>query len=221
MEKRGEKLLCRGGLMLALFVVWTWLVQSVDVRPAGVLGTDIGFAEINVRFHEMTGVHMWLYIATDWLGLVPVFVCLLFGLVGVVQLVKRKSLRKVDRDIILLGLYYLLVVVCYLTFERLPVNYRPILIEGCMEASYPSSTTLLILSVMPTLVFQIQRRWNGGKAKRMISAATVVFIAFMVIGRLISGVHWLTDIIGSILLGTGLFSLYKATIILKIKEVTQ
>lgn len=218
MEKRGEKLLCRGGLMLALFVVWTWLVQSVDVRPAGVLGTDIGFAEINVRFHEMTGVHMWLYIATDWLGLVPVFVCLLFGLVGVVQLVKRKSLRKVDRDIILLGLYYLLVVVCYLTFERLPVNYRPILIEGCMEASYPSSTTLLILSVMPTLVFQIQRRWNGGKAKCMISAATVVFIAFMVIGRLISGVHWLTDIVGSVLLGAGLFCVYISAVLLLERE---
>ena len=204
--------------MLALFVVWTWLVQSVDVRPAGVLGTDIGFAEINVRFHEMTGVHMWLYIATDWLGLVPVFVCLLFGLVGVVQLVKRKSLRKVDRDIILLGLYYLLVVVCYLTFERLPVNYRPILIEGCMEASYPSSTTLLILSVMPTLVFQIQRRWNGGKAKCMISAATVVFIAFMVIGRLISGVHWLTDIVGSVLLGAGLFCVYISAVLLLERE---
>ena len=218
MKKRGEKLLCGGSLMLALFVVWTWLVQSVDVRPAGVLGTDIGFAEINVRFHELTGVHMWFYIATDWLGLVPVFVCLLFGLVGVVQLVKRKSLRKVDRDIILLGLYYLLVVVCYLTFERLPVNYRPILIEGCMEASYPSSTTLLILSVMPTLVFQIQRRWNGGKAKCMISAATVVFIAFMVIGRLISGVHWLTDIVGSVLLGAGLFCVYISAVLLLERE---
>ena len=111
MKKRGEKLLCGGSLMLALFVVWTWLVQSVDVRPAGVLGTDIGFAEINVLFHELTGVHMWFYIATDWLGLVPVFVCLLFGSVGAVQLVKRKSLHKVDLDIILLGLYYLLVVV--------------------------------------------------------------------------------------------------------------
>ena len=218
MEKRGEKLLCRGGLMLALFVVWTWLVQSVDVRPAGVLGTDIGFAEINVRFHEMTGVHMWLYIATDWLGLVPVFVCLLFGLVGVVQLVKRKSLRKVDRDIILLGLYYLLVVVCYLTFERFPVNYRPILIEGRMEASYPSSTTLLVLSVMPTLVFKIQRRWNDGKTKRMVSVATVVFTAFMLIGRLLSGVHWLTDIVGSMLLSAGLFCLYTSAVFLLEEE---
>ena len=218
MKKRGEKLLCGGSLMLALFVVWTWLVQSVDVRPAGVLGTDIGFVEINVRFHELTGVHMWLYIVTDWLGLVPVFVCLLFGSVGAVQLVKRKSLHKVDLDIILLGLYYLLVVVCYLAFERFPVNYRPILIEGRMEASYPSSTTLLVLSVMPTLVFQIQRRWNGGKTKRMVSVATVVFTAFMVIGRLLSGVHWLTDIVGSMLLSAGLFCLYTSAVFLLEEE---
>ena len=218
MKKRGEKLLCRGGLMLALFVVWTWLVQSVDVRPAGVLGTDIGFAEINVRFHELTGVHMWFYIATDWLGLVPVFVCLLFGSVGAVQLVKRKSLHKVDRDIILLGLYYLLVVVCYLAFERFPVNYRPILIEGRMEASYPSSTTLLVLSVMPTLVFQTRRRLKGEGWKNTIALLTMVFSAAMVVGRLVSGVHWLTDIVGSMLLSAGLFYLYMSAVLLLGRE---
>ena len=218
MEKRGEKLLCRGGLMLALFVVWTWLVQSVDVRPAGVLGTDIGFAEINVRFHELTGVHMWLYIVTDWLGLIPVFVCLLFGSVGAVQLVKRKSLHKVDRDIILLGLYYLLVVVCYLAFERFPVNYRPILIEGRMEASYPSSTTLLVLSVMPTLVFQTRRRLKGEGWKKTIALLTMVFSAAMVVGRLVSGVHWLTDIVGSMLLSAGLFYLYMSAVLLLGRE---
>ena len=212
--KRGKRQLCAGLALLVLFGVWTMLIQTVDVQAAGETGTEIGFASINIRFHDLTGVHMGLYTATDWLGLVPVFVCLLFGAMGFVQLVGRKSLRKVDGDIILLGVYYVLVVGWYLAFEMYPINYRPILIEGRMEASYPSSTTLLVLSVMPTLVFQTRRRLKSVGAKKVIALLTMLFSAAMAAGRLISGVHWLTDIVGSVLLSGGLFCLYRAAVLL-------
>ena len=96
----------------------------------------------------------------------------------------------------------------------IPINYRPILIEGIMEVSYPSSTTLLVLSVMPTLIFQANRRLKNVMMKKVIQIVTILFSAFMVIGRMISGVHWLTDIVGSVLLSTGLFCIYKAGVIL-------
>ena len=161
---------------------------------------------------------MWLYTVTDWLGLIPVFVCLMFGGIGFVQLMQRKKLLKVDRDILLLGIYYLLVIFGYLIFETIPINYRPTLIEGRLEASYPSSTTLLVLSVMPTLVFQTRCRLKNRKAKRTIDIMTVVFSLFMIIGRLVSGVHWLTDIIGSVLFSAGLFCIYRAVVLLYCKE---
>lgn len=161
---------------------------------------------------------MWLYTVTDWLGLIPVFVCLMFGGIGFVQLMQRKKLLKVDRDILLLGIYYLLVIFGYLVFEMIPINYRPTLIEGRLEASYPSSTTLLVLSVMPTLVFQTHRRLKNRKAKRTIDIMTVIFSLFMIIGRLVSGVHWLTDIIGSVLFSAGLFCIYRAVVLLYCKE---
>jgi undecaprenyl-diphosphatase len=101
----------------------------------------------------------------------------------------------------------------------IPINYRPVLIDGFLEISYPSSTTLLVLCVMPTLTEQLSRRLRNFPTKKTVTLMTAGFSLFMVIGRLVSGVHWLTDIIGSILLSTGLFSLYKATILLKIKEV--
>ena len=211
--KRGKRQLCAGLTLLVLFGVWTVLVRTVDVQAAGETGTAIGFAGINQWFHALTGVHMGIYTATDWLGLVPVFVCLLFGAVGVVQLVGRKSLRKVDGDIILLGVYYVMVIGCYLAFEMYPINYRPILIEGRMEASYPSSTTLLVLSVMPTLVFQTCRRLHRVGMKKAIALLTMLFSAAMVAGRLISGVHWLTDIVGSVLLSAGLFCMYRAAVL--------
>lgn len=121
-------------------------------------GTNIGFATWNDWFHKFTGVYMEIYVLTDWLGLVPVFVCSLFGGIGFVQLIKGRSLFRVDYDILILGVYYIVVIAGYLVFEMFPINYRPILIEGVMEASYPSSTTLLVLSVMPTLIFQANRR---------------------------------------------------------------
>ena len=211
--RRENGWLLTGSLLLGLFGIWTALLQVVDVQAAGETGTEIGFAALNIRFHEWTGVHMWLYTATDWLGLVPVLVCLLFGAVGFVQLIKRRSLRKVDPDILALGVYYVLVMGCYLVFETIPINYRPILIEGRMEASYPSSTTLLVLSVMPTLAEQAHRRLNGRRWKKTLTALTVLFSAAMVMGRLVSGVHWLTDIIGAVLLSGGLSCIYRAVVL--------
>jgi undecaprenyl-diphosphatase len=184
------------------------------VQPLGVNGTNIGFSKINCWFHQLTGVHMGIYNITDWLGLVPVFTCIMFGGMGIAQLIKRRSLLKVDYDIIFLGIYYIIVICCYLIFEMIPINYRPILIEGVMEASYPSSTTLLVLGVMPTLIEQVNRRSESVIFKGTIKAFVICFSVFMVLGRLISGVHWLTDIVGAIMLSLGLFCIYKASVLL-------
>lgn len=197
------------------FVLWTILIQCVDVKPIGVNDTNVGFATLNGFVHALTGINMDLYIITDWLGLVPVFVCLSFGVFGFIQLLKRRNLSKVDFDILILGLYYVIVIVCYLLFEMIPINYRPILINGFMEASYPSSTTLLVLSVMPTLNFQTKYRCKNKVIINFVLIFTVVFSAFMVVGRLISGVHWITDIVGSLFLSAGLFYSYKFVVLIK------
>lgn len=218
MKEQGSRSLGTGFSFVTVFAVWTALIKRVDVQYIGPMKTAVGFATINGWFHKLTGVHMWLYTVTDWLGLIPVFVCLMFGGIGFVQLMQRKKLLKVDRDILLLGIYYLLVIFGYLIFEMIPINYRPTLIEGRLEASYPSSTTLLVLSVMPTLVFQTRRRLKNRKAKRIIDIMTVIFSLFMIIGRLVSGVHWLTDIIGSVLVSAGLFCIYRAVVLLYCKE---
>lgn len=206
-EKRKPRFLL-GALLLIAFILWTVLIKLVDVQIAGPNETEVGFASFNIWFHRATGIHLLLYSITDWLGLIPIFICLCFGFTGFAQLLKRKCLLKVDKDILLLGVYYIIVIGLYLLFEMFPINYRPILIEGRLEASYPSSTTLLVLSVIPTLIFQTDLRIKKLKLKNAINCSAVVFSVFMVIGRLISGVHWATDIIGSVLLSFGLFELY-------------
>ena len=208
--KRSEKTTLPAGVgFLTAFLLWTVLIQLVDVRAAGPNGTCVGFAAFNLWFHRLTGVHMTLYTITDWLGLVPILVCLCFGTLGAMQMIRRRSLLRVDPDILLLGLYYLLVIFAYLFFEMVPINYRPILMHGALEASYPSSTTLLVLSVMPTLRFQIGRRAKRPLIRHAAGAFAAAFSAFMVVGRLLAGVHWATDIIGAVFLSAGLFSLYR------------
>ena len=209
MKDKGKRELMSGLVLLAGFIVWTILIRHIDVQRAGPGGTEIGFASFNVWFHRMTGVHMSIYTITDWLGLVPIFICMGFGLLGLVQWIKRRSLLRVDPDILLLGVYYFVVIFAYLLFEMVPINYRPILIEGNLEASYPSSTTLLVLSVMPTLKFQADRRAVSSVLRTATTIFVIVFSSFMVVGRLISGVHWATDIIGSVLLSSGLFMFYR------------
>jgi len=217
-EKRN---LLTGVGLIGAFALWTVLIRRVDVQAVGQNGTKVGFADFNVWFHQLTGVNMTLYTITDWLGLVPIFICLSFGVLGLVQLIKRRSLLRVDSDILLLGVYYVLVIVCYLIFEMIPINYRPVLIEGRLEASYPSSTTLLVLSVMPTLMCQTYRRVENSLIRKAVATFVIAFSMFMVFGRLISGVHWATDIIGSILLSAGLYMLYRSVVMYtdKVKKV--
>ncbi len=166
------------------------------------------FAALNAAFHRMTGVHMSLYTITDWLGLVPIGVALGFAILGLCQWIKRKSFLGVDRSIIVLGGFYLVVIAVYVFFEMVVVNRRPVLLDGILEASYPSSTTMHVMCVMPTAILQWNDRIKNSVLRRCVILAIVAFVAFMVIGRLWSGVHWLTDIIGGALLSTGLVMTY-------------
>ena len=197
-------------ILLASFVLWTVLISLVDVKPIGPNATSVGFATLNRFFHELTGVNLQLYIITDWLGLIPIAAVFGFAILGVIQLIKRKSLWKVDFNILALGTFYIVVIIAYLFFEIFIINYRPTLINGYLEASYPSSTTMLVMSVMPTMAMQLNVRIKNIIARRCVIIAIMAFIAFMVIARLLSGVHWITDIIGGALLSAGLVILYDA-----------
>ena len=213
--KRIRKSFIASMCLLVAFVLWTVAVCFVDVRTIGPQGSTVGFAGINGFVHNLTGVHLSLYNITDWLGLVPIFVCMDFGILGLVQCIKRKSICKVDHDILILGGFYIITIAAYLLFESVVINYRPVLINGYLEASYPSSTTMLVMCVMPTAIMQFNSRIRNKVLRNIVAITIIAFIAFMVIGRLISGVHWFTDIIGGALLSAGLVMLYHAVSSLK------
>lgn len=197
------------GVCFLLFLGFTVLVSVADVRPVGPEGSAVGLATLNAWAAERIGVHMLWYQITNVLGVVALLTAGCFGLLGLTQLVLRKSLWKVDVQILLLGAFYVLLAVCYLFFEKVIVNFRPVILEGGLEASYPSSHTMLTVCIMATAIMELRRLLAQKEALcRVLTAAAFIVMVVTVIGRLLSGVHWLTDIIGGLLLSVTLVLLY-------------
>ena len=210
MEKESQRNFYIAICMLVAFLLWTVAIQFVDMQEIGPRESTVGFATINHFVHTLTGVHMSLYTITDWLGLVPLMFVMGFGALGLIQWIKRKHLLKVDYSILVLGGFYIIVMAVYVLFEMFVVNYRPVLINGYLETSYPSSTTMLVMCVMPTAIMQFNARIKNDILKRCVSSTIIAFIVFMVIGRLISGVHWFTDIVGGALVSASLVLMYRS-----------
>ena len=204
-------------ILIFLAIGFTVLVKVVDVKQVGVNETSIGFATVNQFVFNFFGVNMVWYHITDWLGLVPIFMAMTYALIGLIQLIKRKSLFKVDKEIIILGIFYIIVIALYLFFEKVIVNYRPILMDGFIEASYPSSHTLMTACLCGSSII-VNRNLFNNKITKFLNILSIAIVLITIIGRLISGVHWFTDIIGGIFISIALLMTLYSTINLIKKE---
>ncbi|WP_343207889.1 phosphatase PAP2 family protein [Anaerolentibacter hominis] len=200
------------GLLFLLFLIFTFLVMKVDVASVGPQSSSVGLASMNQFMHEKIGVHLIWDKITDWVSVIALLEAVGFGAFGLMQLIKRKSFAKVDTDILLLGASYAAAAAIYVFFEIFIVNYRPILMEGQLEASYPSSHTFIVLCILGTAMIQFHRRIKQPGLRVLMQILSVVLLTVTVVGRLISGVHWATDIAAGILLSAALVMLYSAAI---------
>lgn len=198
--------------LLFLFVIFTLSVKIIDVKAVGVNNTEIGFATLNVFIHSFLGVNKSWYNITEFLGVVPIIIVLFFAGIGVYQLIKRKSILKIDRDILMLGVFYIVVAISYLIFEVVVINYRPILVDGVLEASYPSSHTILAICIIGTAIIQVNKRIYNDKIKKYVDFILAMIMILIVVGRLLSGVHWFTDIVGGTILSISFVIFYSYTI---------
>lgn len=203
MKKRRKDIFVCGGLF-AVAIIYTILVKYIDVQAIGPKDSLVGFATINKFIFNLTGVNMVWYSITDWLGFVPLIIAFIYAMIGLVQMIKRKNILKVDKEILGLGVFYIIVIGLYILFETYIINYRPTLMDGILEASYPSSHTLLSVCICGSSLMinkYLFKNKNFFKVENIISILSILVI---VIGRFISGVHWFTDIIGAILISIAL-----------------
>lgn len=214
MKKKVKSSFIVTGLLFLLFVLFTVVVSTVDVRQIGPQGSEVGLATLNEFVFQKLGVHMIWYSITDWLGVVALLTAFCFAVIGLIQAVNRKSLLKVDIRIILLGIYYVIVIVAYVFFEIFIINYRPVILEESvgLEASYPSSHTMLVICIMGAALVLFQQMIQNKMIRVIMNSLSGLVIFITVVGRMISGVHWFTDIVGGILLGITLIQLYASVL---------
>lgn len=195
-------------VLTVVSIIYTLLVKFVDVKPIGPNGSKVGFAAINGFFSKLVGSNMVIYKISEIFGYILLLLVLIYGCIGLYQLIKRKSLLKVDKQIIKLGCFYVAMLVVYVLFEKIEINYRPVLMDGVLEASYPSSHTILSLCVGFSSLIVSQKYFNK-KYIKQINMITIILMSIVLLGRLISGVHWFSDILGGVIISFTLLSYFK------------
>ena len=194
MDKAGKNLFAAGILQLCLFTVFTFFVSRGF------------FALIDERFYRLTGYNRLFVTASDALGFVSIAFAAFFAVCGLAQLIHGKSIRSVDRRIIVIGFMYVAMFVLYVLFDKLALNVRP---DGT-EASYPSSHTMLFVCVNTTAIYMADCFVK--KNAKVFKIAVLALTAAGVVLRLLSGCHWLSDIFGSLLLSSSLTTLFFALV---------
>lgn len=220
MHKQQKKGYIFSGAFFLLFLLLILLLKTMDVRGIGPEGSQIGLAGLNESVFQTLGSSMTWYSITKWLGYIAILTAVFFALLGLLELVQRKSLARVDKDLIVLAGFYVLVMIFYVLFEVIVINYRPILMDGQLEASFPSSHTMLVTCIMGTAILQFHHRIKNELYRSFAEGVSALIIIVTVVGRLLSGVHWFTDILGGVLLSAALISLYYAVSI-KPKKATR
>lgn len=211
------------GVFAALFAALIVVVKKVDVAAIGPNNTEIGLATLNAKVHALFGENMAWYNVTDWFGYLALAVGCCVALVGLIQLIKRKSFAKVDKEIYAAGVLYAVMAGLYVGFEKLIINYRPVLMEGATEpeASFPSSHTMLVCVIMGSVVLLLGHYIKTGLLCTVLQSEMIIVMMLTVFFRLISGVHWFTDIIGGVLISAALLFLFSAVIGKKKEKETE
>ncbi len=197
-------------LFLVAFILFTVAVMTVDVQPIGPENSCVGFASLNGAVQRFLNFDRGLYNISEALGYACIATAFLFTLEGFVQLIKRKSFAKVDPRLYVLACVYLLALSLYLVFDRVEINYRPVIIDAAegLKLSYPSSHTLMSFTFVTGAFLQIPYYINDKRLSRILRTLCLILASSVVITRMFSGVHWITDIVASVLLGMAVTSLH-------------
>ena len=208
MDNKNGRNIVLTAMLFIVFIAFTVLVCRVDVAEIGPLNSSVGCAKLNGFVAKILPYNEFFYKITKYLGYLALLICAVFALLGLSEFIKKKSIRKVDPKLVILGIYYVVVIAFYVVFNIVVVNYRPVLEDGALEASYPSSHTMLAVCVFMSTIVQIALGKGTDGFKKVVKIVMLALTAVMVVGRLISGVHWFTDIVGGVLLSAALFMMY-------------
>src|SRR5574344_1373014 len=155
MNSNKKKLVISGSLFggfTLLFLIFTLLIKFVDVQAIGPNGSSVGLATFNSYFNNLVESYSKTWNVISTLIMILSF-ALLAGIIvlGIVEIIKRKSLFKVDSRILALGIAVVVAVLVYFIFELVKINYRPILVYDALKASYPFTHVFLTIFLFASI----------------------------------------------------------------------
>jgi undecaprenyl-diphosphatase len=201
-------------ILLAVTIVYSLLATFVDRSAIGPGGTSVGFSTINGAFAGRFGYNPAMDLVSDLMMYLSFIVVMSFAAMGILRLIREKSIPKVGKVLIGLGVLYVLVAVIYVAFGKIPINYRPIIMpdETELETSFPSTHTLVIGTVMGSAMVAWERLLSNVKLVKILKILAIVVMVVGIGARMLAGVHWLSDIAAGILFSLTLIAFYTACI---------
>ena len=207
--KNKKRYLIGGFAFFLMFIIFTTIIKFIDVKNIGPHNTSVGLATINNFFVNKIGFNNKIYKITEILGIIPIIIVLIYAIIGLYSLIEEKSFKKVNKNLYYLAIFYIIVLGIYFLFEKVIINFRPVVIEGILESSYPSSHTILAICICGSSIILNNAIFKNNKIAKLENIISFIIIIMLPLLRFISGVHWFTDIIGGILLSLSLLLFFK------------
>lgn len=203
-----KRLLITGTLLLIMSIVFTILITKVDISNIGPENSAVGFASINSKL--TFNYNEKIYKISEYLGYVALLIPVVYAGFGFIQLIKNKSFKKINRELYILAGFYAVILLTYVLFEKLTLNYRPVILDEGLEASFPSSHTLMSLCFSISAIIANKSMFKD--KFKLVNILLLILGVSIVLTRYISGVHWFTDIVGSVLISSTYITYFKALI---------
>lgn len=133
---------------------------------------------------------------TDVIVASAIAVVVVFACLGLYQWVSRKSLKKVDPQLLWMPLPLAIMAVVYFIFEKLIVlNVRP---NGSGEPSFPSTHVMITATVFFITMLIIPKYVKQKSLRIILEVIMVIMIILICIGRVLANMHWPIDVVGGV-----------------------
>ena len=149
--------------------------------------------------------------ATDIILIASIASLAVFAIFGLCQWIKRKSIKKVDKELIFMLIPLILMAIVYFVFDKFLIwNTRP---DGSGEPSFPSTHVMVVATIFLLIALVLPRYIKSKAACALLDLMMLIFIVLTCVGRVLANKHWTSDVIGALVFSLVFALIYYLTAI--------
>lgn len=138
------------------------------------------------------------------------------AMLGLIQLISRRSLKKVDHELLMFPIPLAIMAIVYVVFEKfLILNTRP---NGSGEPSFPSTHVMITATIFFMVAVVLPRYIKSKVLCAMFDIIMLILLVLVCTGRILANMHWPTDVAGGVVFASIFAAIYYLLIKPKKKE---